>query len=391
MTQDGSTGWTGAMVLDDRDQWIARAERLAGPVLEALAAGRLRRDMPVEHRDPGKGKRTDCSHLETLGRLLAGLAPWFGREADEPRAARWADLAREGIAAATDPDSPDYMNFSEGIQPLVDAAFLGHAVLRAPAALWDKLDPAVQRRFVEAMRRTRAIKPGRSNWLLFSAMVEAFLARAGEDWDPLRVDYAIAQFDQWYKGDGAYGDGAALHFDYYNSFVIQPMLLDVLAEVGRHRNDWAGHVEPVTRRAQRYAVVLERFLAPDGSYPALGRSITYRCGAFQLLGHLALADMLPDALPPGQVRAALGAVIRRTLDVPGTFDADGWLRIGLSGHQPMLSEGYISTGSLYLCSTALLPLGLDPTAPFWTDRRVPFTGQRLWAGHDEPPDHFMAE
>ena len=33
----------------------------------------------------------------------------------------------------------------------------------------------------------------------------------------------------WYKGDGVYGDGPPFHWDYYNSFVIQPMLLNILA------------------------------------------------------------------------------------------------------------------------------------------------------------------
>ena len=49
----------------------------------------------------------------------------------------------------------------------------------------------------------------------------------------MRVDYALRQHDQWYKGDGAYGDGPTFHWDYYNSFVIHPMLLDVLDVVRR--------------------------------------------------------------------------------------------------------------------------------------------------------------
>ena len=40
-------------------------------------------------------------------------------------------------------------------------------------------------------------------------------------------------------------------------------------------------------RAARYAAVLERMIAPDGSFPALGRSIVYRCGAFHALAQAA--------------------------------------------------------------------------------------------------------
>ena len=40
---------------------------------------------------------------------------------------RLAALARTAIDSATDPKSPDFLNFSKGRQPLVDAAFLADA------------------------------------------------------------------------------------------------------------------------------------------------------------------------------------------------------------------------------------------------------------------------
>ncbi len=167
------------------------------------------------------------------------------------------------------------------------------------------------------------------------------------DWDRMRVDYALRQHEQWYLGDGVYGDGPRFHWDYYNSFVIQPMLLDVLAAVGDEDPEWRRLKEPVLRRAQRYAAIQERLISPEGTYPVIGRSSAYRFGAFQLLAQIALMKSLPDGLSPAQVRCALTAVIQRTLSAPGTFDKDGWLTIGVCGHQPGLGEGYISTGSLY--------------------------------------------
>src|SRR4029077_9260995 len=107
-------------------------------------------------------------------------------------------------------------------------------------------------------------------------------------------------------------------------------------------------------------------IAPDGSFPAIGRSIAYRCGAFHLLAQSALRRVLPDGVAPAQARGALTAVIRRTLDAPGTFGAGGWLRAGLWGPQPGIGESYISTGSLYLCSVAFLPLGLPASDSFWS-------------------------
>jgi hypothetical protein len=202
----------------------------------------------------------------------------------------------------------------------------------------------------------------------------------------MRVDYAIRQHEQWYKGDGAYGDGHSFHWDYYNSFVIHPMLLDVLETVMPHSERWKSFIEPVQHRAQRMAAVLERLIAPDGSFPVIGRSIAYRGGAFHLLAMMALRRQLPEKLPAAQVRTALTAVLRRTLEATNTYDDAGWLRIGLCGHQPSLGEGYISTGSLYLASTLFLPLGLLPDDPFWADPPAPFTSQRAWSGEDLPPD-----
>jgi len=51
----------------------------------------------------------------------------------------------------------------------------------------------------------------------------------------------------------------------------------------------------------------------------------------------------------------------------------------------------LSTGSLYLCLTGLLHLGLPPSAPFWTEPATPWTQQRIWGGEDVPADHALHE
>ena len=376
-----------------RDYWVDVACRIAEPVLVNLARGSLRRNMPVEQQD-GAG-RASVTHLEAFGRLLAGLAPWLALPAaatpEGQKRARLADLAQRALRNAVDPGSPDFMNFTRDRQPLVDAAFLAHALLRAPRVLVADLEPQTRERLVHALQETRAIVPAFSNWLLFTAMVEAGLFRLGADWDRVRVDYALRQHAQWYKGDGAYGDGADFHWDYYNSFVIQPMLLDVLDAVGGELPAWEALRGPVQKRAQRYAAVQERLIAADGSFPPLGRSLAYRFGAFQLLAQMALRRELPAEVTPAQVRGALGAAVRKGIEAPGTFDEAGWLRIGFCGHQPGVGERYISTGSLYLCATGLLPLGLPPEDAFWTAPAEPWTQARAWSGQPFPIDKALSE
>jgi hypothetical protein len=376
---------------DDRALWAGVMQKLARPVLDNLAAETLKQRMPVEQADGAR--REEVTHLEALGRLAAGIAPWLELPSDDSTEgqarARYAALTRRAIGRAVDPKSKDFLNFTTGRQPLVDAAFLAQGLLRAPRALREALDPVTRRNLIAALESSRITLPGFNNWLLFSATVEAALFTLGAPWDRMRVDYALRQHDQWYKGDGAYGDGPDFHFDYYNSFVIHPMLLDVLDAVAGENPAWKELAVRELQRARRYAAVLERLIAPDGSFPAIGRSLAYRCGAMQVLAQMALRRTLPDGITPAQTRAALTACVRRTMDAPGTFDKDGWLTIGFCGHQPSVGERYISTGSLYLCSVGLLPLGLPASDPFWAAPPEPWTSVRAWSGRDFPIDHAL--
>lgn len=377
-----------------RADWISHLWRLAGPVLRAGAAGTLHRDLPLRCA-PGvaPADRAPFTHLEALGRTLAGLAPWLeGTAADPAEAAVQAEaraLALQAVGNAVDPAHPDRLNFASGHQPIVDAAFLAHALLRAPQALAGALGGRQRDHLAAALAGTRDRLPGNNNWLLFAALIEAALHRLGRPWDVMRVDHALRSHERWYVGDGAYGDGRFFHWDYYNSFVIQPMLVDVLDAVPAASGDWASMRTLALARFARAAAVQERLVAADGSYPPVGRSLAYRCGAFQLLAQAALQHRLPADLQAAQVRGALGAVIRRTLDAPGTYDDRGWLLPGLAGHQPGLMEGYISTGSLYLASTAFLPLGLPAGDPFWSGAELPWTQVRAWRGDDLPADHAL--
>ena len=375
----------------DRERWVGALRKLADPILDNLANETLKQKMPVEQADGAN--RVPVTHLEALGRLAAGIAPWLELPADEtPEGrlrARYAELTRRAIDRAVDPSSKDFLNFTRGGQPLVDAAFLAQGILRAPRQLHEALPAGTRRNLVAALESSRAIQPGFNNWLLFSATVEAALAKLGASWDRMRVDYALRQHDQWYKGDGAYGDGPDFHWDYYNSFVIHPMLIDVLDVVRGEHAAWKDLAARVERRAARYAAVLERLIAPDGTFPPIGRSLAYRFGAMQALAQSALRRALPEGVSPAQTRGALTAVIRRAVDAPGTFDAQGWLRIGFCGHQPGVGERYISTGSLYLCSVGLLPLGLPAQDEFWSAPPQPWTSARAWSGQPFPIDHAI--
>ena len=376
-----------------RAAWVEMLVKISEPVIANLAAHQLKQKMPVEAQKGQEARRATATHLEALGRTLAGLAPWLAAyaldSAEEVRRAKMVAQTRKALANAVEPTSADKLDFTAAAQNLVDAAFLALGLSRAQKELWDALDAATRERIVTALQSTRKFKPGKNNWLLFSATIEAFLASVGASWLPEPIETAITAHQEWYQGDGMYGDGPEFHWDYYNSFVIQPMLLAVLDLMKPVDARWERHRATIMKRAQRFAAIQERLIAPDGTYPPIGRSITYRCGAFHHLADMALRRQLPVGVHPAQVRGALSAVIQRTLTPTGTFDDQGWLRIGLSGHQPSLGETYISTCSLYLCTFAFLPLGLPPDDEFWSGAKADWSACQVWNGADLPADHAI--
>jgi hypothetical protein len=374
----------------EREYFVKTISRIADPVLNALSKNELKKQMPVEAKGAGREKFT---YLEAFGRLMAGMAPWLELGPDETTEGRlrkkYIDLTIACIHNATDPTGPDFMNFTRGGQPVVDAAFFAQGLLRAPHQLWDRLDATTKANVLAALKSSRVITPFYSNWLMFSAEIEAALLQFGGECDRMRIDYALRSHQNWYKGDAAYGDGPNFHWDYYNSFVIQPMLLDVTKTLmNADKSEGAKKMfELMFKRSQRYASVQERFISPEGTYPPIGRSLAYRFGAFQLLSQIALMQGLEKNIQPQQVRAALYTMIKRQTEAPETFDKNGWLRIGVYGHQPNVGEGYISTGSLYLCSEAFLVLGLPPADTFWTGEDKDWTAKKIWQGEDVPNDH----
>lgn len=374
-----------------RSEWLKALLTICWPVYENLAKGELKKNMPLDfHAD-----RAEFAPLEAFGRSIMGLAPWLEADSDKLDAEEaalqkeWREKALLCIDKATDPASPDFMLFNRGGQPLVDAAFLAHALVRAPKALAGALDPRVKKQLADALRSSRSIAAVNCNWLFFTAMVEVGLYVLGEEYDIMRVLNAVRSFQEWYVGDGIYGDGRVYHFDYYNSFVIHPMYVDIVNLMADEHWEIAKMQEDVNARASRYASILERMIGPEGSYPVVGRSICYRFGAFQMLAQAALEHSLEDHLTPAGVRCGLDAVIRRVMSAQDMFDGNGWLQPGVYGLQPELAEGYINIGSLYLCSNVFLPLGLTPDDPFWADADEEWTGKKVWSGGHIVIDHAI--
>lgn len=90
-----------------RAYWVAQMDRVARPVLENLARGRLKATMPVEQKH-GAGRET-FSHLEAFGRLMCGIAPWLAAQglggSEKSLQDEYLGLAHRALDLATRPTS----------------------------------------------------------------------------------------------------------------------------------------------------------------------------------------------------------------------------------------------------------------------------------------------
>lgn len=378
----------------DREYWVGFLCKLSEPVLSNMSKGELKKNMSIELSPIWDGRNQSVTYAEAFGRLMAGIAPWFNLPDDEtPEGKKRRQLREWALASyvqAVDPDSPDYLLWKGPSQILVDASYIANSFIRAPQALWESLDAQTKDRYIKEFKGLRSIRPAYNNWILFRAMIEAFLASIGEDYDGYVLDTAIRKMNEWYLGDGWYSDGPEFSLDYYNSYVIQTMMVEILDVMKEKKIGSPVSFDLALRRMQRYNELLERLISPEATYPAMGRSMTYRMGAFQTLALSSWKYGLPKTLTEGQVRNALTSVMQKMFSVEGNFDAKGFLRLGFVGSQPDLADYYTNTGSLYITSLVLLPLGLAPDHSFWTVPDEAWTSQKAWSGKAFKKDYHQS-
>ena len=409
----------------DREVWVDIMYQMAEPVMKNMAEGKLQQVMDtaggnrnLELSPTWDNRDKKVAYMEAFGRLLAGLAPWLNLPDDDSaesvKRQQLRKWTRQAIINAVDPNSPDRLGWENGGQTLVDAAYVVEGLFRGYDSLWVPLPKETKDLYIKELKGLRRYDPPYTNWLLFIAMEESFLMYVGADYDAYRIKMALAKIEEWYIGDGIYSDGPSFAFDYYNSYVIQPMYMECLEMIAARQpnntylifgktNDKVrgakNRLQEVTKRMQKWSVILERFISPEGTFPVVGRSIPYRMATLQPLALLAWRKQLLKELHEGQVRSALTAVANRmfygqlenpaknTPTLSKNYNAGGFLTIGFVGSHPNVADWYTNNGSLYMTSLAFMPLGLPATDSFWTAPYEKWTSKKAWEGDDFPKDH----
>ena len=360
-----------------RKLWVNFAVQLATPVYSGAKMPELHTGNPVS------------SELEAIARTTCGLAPWFQADLSMPvctetelrRRHQLYDSAVECLRALFNSGGPALEQ-----QSVIEAGYLCQAFTRSPK-LWKAMDSYGRHSFVHWLQSVNMMPVYDNNWILQKALVTAFLYVQETDITyasqySSAVRRAIHTFNGFYVGDGIYGDGPLYSSNYYNSIVVHPAIQDLMKAIPGAFALATGDV--FVARYLRFLEIQERQFSETGSFPAIGRSIVYRLGAFYALAYGALhGDIVNTGIRPAAVRCALTASLK--LMLPHMF-SEGFLTPGLVSVDEALADSYISTGSLYATAFFLLPLGLSPLNEFWSDPDTSWTGRRAW--HPFAQDHI---
>ncbi|MDT0346335.1 DUF2264 domain-containing protein [Streptomyces litchfieldiae] len=357
------TGWT-------RDHWTAYGDRLLAALLPHRSPGGARYALP----GPASRNGRDCDELEGFARsfLLAGFRVAGERGAGEPAAAllqRYAD----GIAAGTDPASPEYWPRPDVAgQAKVEAASIALILQLTRPWLWDHLDDAVRQRTVDWLATVIGQRYPPINWVWFRVVVESFLREAGGPWSPADIEEDLAVHASLRRPGGWLSDGADERaFDHYTGWALHlyPLLWTHLFDVTGTlcppalRERWAGDLA-------RYLDDAVRLVGADGSPLLQGRSLVYRFAAAAPFWTGALTGT--GGLDPGLTRRAVSGIARHFADhgVPGD---DGLLTLGWHHAWPGMRQAYSGPSSPYWAAKGMLGLALPADHPVWTapERALP--------------------
>ena len=310
-------------------------DRIVLPVLYGFADKSIAERF-IPQTAPDYSRPPNAAILEAFCRTIMSVAPYCENET-------YRDVIFSAWKSVID---DKYIDWSIGDQLLVESANLVYAFLLYPKS-WSLLPTSTQIGIMNILIRASNIKPYKNNWYLFKCIVDIFLFKHGKLRSLHHIFTLLDEFESWYVGDGWYKDGPTFHMDYYNSFVIYPFLYIIYNELRRKYSIYQLRFDTLVERMKLYCVWLERQIAPDGSFPLIGRSIVYRSAVFHTLAFCAVHVGLPSSLSIGQVFRGLRLVHTRLWHGDSQFDSAGFLNLGFIGNQPSVANKYSNNGSCY--------------------------------------------
>ena len=342
-----------------RDDWLDLADRMLAAVRPYASPGHALVTLP----GPPGGYGRAVDGLEGFARtfLLAGFRIAGTRGAGMDDLAGWY---AEGIAAGTDPASPDrWVRLDEHPQAKVEAASIALILDLTRPWIWDRLSPEVRERVVDYL--SPAVGDDtypRINWVWFRLVAQTFLRSVGGPHSLAEMAEDLATHDTFARAEGWMSDGPERSYDHYTGWALHvyPTLWARMA----------GAADLAAERRDRDLAGLDRYLrdavalvGADGSPLIQGRSLIYRFAAAAPFWVGALAGVPSVGL--GRLRRAATAIVRHFVD-RGAPDDRGLLTLGWHGAWPRLAQAYSGPGSPYWASKGMLGIALPADHPVWT-------------------------
>ncbi|GLZ77779.1 hypothetical protein Afil01_25860 [Actinorhabdospora filicis] len=245
-------------------------------------------------------------------------------------------------------------------QPIVEAAGIAYALHISRAQIWDRLKPAERDQIADWLSHHARRIAWANNWLLFTAVIEAFLASAGYDTSAYDGRANVRRVESWYTGQGWYTDGSRRNFDYYNAWVIHPLLWAIHDMLPARDPDAAWLWE---NRLGRYLESYGHLFGGNGSPLIQGRSIIYRTATLAPIWLGQLTGRTP--LSPGASRRLASGTLKHFVD--HGVGVDGPLSLGWHADQYLdVTQPYSGPGSPYWAGIGFHGLALPADHPVWT-------------------------
>lgn len=346
--------------MKNREIWFNYMKNLSYPILNKLYTGDCE-NIKIQ------GYNTKNFSLEGFCRTFVGISYWMNTNQinlDEKK------LSDEYIKYINQIlilffERKKYIIHYNDPQLIVEFAILCLSFFRSENTIWCKLNHNLKNKILDSIEIVSKYKnTSINNWLLFESIIHLFLLNNGRKYDENKIVNNLNIVNSWYLGEGFYLDGKKFSMDYYNSFVIHPFLIEIILKLPSElTKKLKMKYLTVLERSQEYSKFLMEITHKNGDFPRLGRSITYRFGAFHIISLLVYLNKINfDNL--NDINIKLTNVLRR-FELKSITNKLGLLEIGFKNNEKYLGETYINTGSLYFCMNFFLALGLDEKNKFW--------------------------
>ncbi|MEV0648160.1 DUF2264 domain-containing protein [Phytomonospora sp. NPDC050363] len=383
------TGYTRAHWEAVADHWLATALSFASPN-NAL--------FQIPGRHAASGPESDA--LEGFARTFLIAAPRIvGAGGNDPLGL--ADVYAAGLVAGTTRGGPEEWLWGVDCtppltgktQPIVEAANIAWALHLTGDHVWGRLDQAGKEQVAQWLAHHASKVAWSNNWLLFTAVIEAFLASKGIDTSAYDSTADVRRVESWHLGEGWYTDGVRRNIDYYNAWVIHPFLWAWYEMVGDRDPDAKWLWE---NRLGRYLETYPRLFGGNGSPLIQGRSLTYRTATLAPVWLGALTGR--GHLSPGATRRLASGTLKYFTDHGA--GVEGPLSLGWRGEQFLpVTQYYSGPGSPYFAGMGFMGLALPADHPVWTEKeeqQPAETGDRVfgldgngWLAHSTSGDEIV--